>query len=247
MKEIIYPRKLTPSERTILFSILPDVKTGYKNYRSLIDRFYLIGEGRFGNGNLILGEPDKLPDSLTSSAPVFALGNIFTADQDYYVVIHSIDEGAIEIQIDPYPLKDETVITKVVSYSDWVPGMESPENNSRVHQYLIKEEEYLLAVCPLSKKIWLHEYITGVNHIIPKSNFVNELMQIQKVTEDKSLINPSNFFENINKFPDDEIKLSFLRYNKYLKRFDLGDTPEKFLAEKAKRKRNFKLFGRGLN
>jgi hypothetical protein len=93
----------------------------------------------------------------------------------------------------------------------------------------------------------LHEYITGVNHIIPKSNFVNELMQIQKVTEDKSLINPSNFFENINKFPDDEIKLSFLLYNKYLKRFDLGDTPEKFLAEKAKRKRNFKLFGRGLN
>lgn len=247
MKEIIYPRKLTASERTILFSILPDGKTGYKNYRSLIDKFYLIGEGRFGNGNLILGELDKLSDPFISSSSVFALGNIFTTDEDYYVVIHSIDEGAIEIQIDPYPVKNEIVITKVVSYSDWIPGMKSPENNSKVYHYLIKEKEYLLAVCPLSKKIWLHEYSTGVNHIIPKSNFINELMQLQKVTKDKSLINPSNFFENINKFSDNEIKLSFLLYNKYLKHFDLGDKLEKFLAENLKSKKSLKLFGRGLN
>lgn len=247
MKEIIYPRKLTASERTILFSILPDGKTGYKNYRSLIDKFYLIGEGRFGNGNLILGELDKLSDPFISSSSVFALGNIFTADEDYYIVIHSIDEGAIEIQIDPYPVNNEIVITKVVSYSDWVPGMKSPEKNSKVYQYLIKEKEYILAICPLSKKIWLHEYITGVNHIIPKSNFINELMQLQKVTKDKSLINPANFFENINKFSDNEIKLSFLLYNKYLKHFDLGDKLEKFLAENLKSKKSLKLFGRGLN
>ncbi len=247
MKENIYPRKLSESERAILFSLLPDDKSGYKNYHSLIDKYYLISEGRFGNGNLILGELDDLPDLSISSSPVFAIGNVYTAYENYYVVIHSSNEGMIEIQIDPYPVKDGIVITKVINYSDWKPGMKSPEYNSEVHQYLIKDKEYLLAVCQASKKIWLHEYLTGVNYIIPKSNFINELMRIQKVSADKSLINPANFFDNLNKFSDREIRLAFLLYNKYLKHFNLGDTLENILDENGKRKKSFKLFGRGLN
>lgn len=247
MKENIYPRKLSTAEREILFSLLPENKSGYKNYRSLIDKYSVISEGRFGNGNLILGEVDSSPDFSISSSPVFALGNIITSEINYYAVIHLLDEGMIEIQIDPYPVEDEIVIKNIVSYSDWKPGKKSPEKNSDVYQYMIKDGEYLLAICPVSKKIWLHEYKTEVNYIIPMSNFFNELMRVKKVKDEKLLMNPSKFFDEINNYSGLEIKLAFLLYNKYIRRFNLGNVLENLLTEKGKRKRNLKLFGRGLN
>jgi hypothetical protein len=242
-----FPRKLTDVERKILFSLLPDNKIGYNNYRSLIENFYLIAEGRFGNGNLILGEIGNTPDFSIPSSPVFAIGNVFSAALQYYVVIHTIDDGLIEIQMDPYPVKAIIKIDKVVSYSNWIPGMESPEKNSKVYEYSLKENEFLLAVCPDSKKIWLHDYRTGVNNIIPISNFFNELMLIRNIKDEKSLQSPSIFFNEIESYPDRDIKLAFLLYNKYLKRFDLGDTFENLVSEKQKKNRSFKLFGRGIN
>lgn len=247
MKEEKFPRKLTKSEREILFSLLPENRSGYNQYRKLIDNLFLIGEGRFGKGNLVLGEVGSEPDHSISSSPVFALGNIFSTDQNYYAVIHSVDEKMIEIQIDPYPVKDDLTIDKVVSYSDWNPGMKSPEKSSKVYEYQIKDNEYLLAVCPLSKKIWLHEYETQVNYIIPLSNFFNELMRVRKIKDEKSLQSPSSFFMQIEKYSDYEIKLAFLLYNKYIKRFNFGDILESLLSGETKRNKSFKLFGRGLN
>ena len=243
MKEKVFPRRLSKSEQEILLSILPGNKIGYKNYHTLIDERFLIGEGRFGNGNLILGFIDDKPDLTVPSSSVFALGNVQTSEGNYYVVIHSVDEEMIEFQVDPFPVEENIIIQNVTSYSDWNPGMESPEKKSKVYEFAIKEDEYLLAVCPLSKKIWLHEYKSQVNHIIPLSNFFNELMRLRNVKDEKSLQNPSNFFNEINSYSEIEIKTAFLLYNKYLKRFELND----ILIESEKQKRSIKFFGRGLN
>ena len=50
-----FPRKLTERERDFLFSILPENKKGYKLYRDKIDSLFVIGFGRFGDTNLVLG------------------------------------------------------------------------------------------------------------------------------------------------------------------------------------------------
>lgn len=244
-----FPVKLTEAERKILFSILPENKSGYKNYRSIIDDFFIVAEGRFGIGNLILGKEDAVPDLSISSSPIFALGTIITSENNYYTVIHSLDEEMIEIQIDPYPVIDNPDIKSVVSYSDWQPGMKSPENNSDVYEFIINENSYLLAICPSSKKIWLHEYSTQVNFIIPLSNFFNELMRIRKVNDEKAMLNPARFFDEIDQFSHLEIKLAFLMYNKYLKHFNLGISPEELINQNQfqNKKKSFKIFGRGSN
>lgn len=247
LKEKIFPRKLSKAEQSLLFSILPEEKSGYNEYRNMISSLYVIGEGRFGYGNLILGTINEIPDLSLSSSPVYALGTVISKSNRYEVIIHSSNEGMIEFQIDPFPIDEEIDIKNVITYSYWSPGMNSPENNSGVLQYEIKKDEYLLAISPLSKKIWLHDYKTGVNHIIPVSNFFNELMRLKNIRDDYILKTPSKFFEEVEKYSDLDIKLAFLMYNKYLKRFNLAGVLENTLEEKVNRKRHLKLFGRGLN
>lgn len=242
-----FPSKLSDSERKIIFSLLPENKPGYNSYRAIIDNFFVVAEGRFGNGNLILADTDTIPDLSISSSPIFASGTIFTSGTVYYVVIHKLDEEMIEIQIDPYPVNNEVDVINVVSYSDWMPGMKSPENNSIVNEYLIQEDSYLLAICPTSKKIWLHEFSSKVNYLIPVSNFFNELMRLRKVNDENTLMNPSNFFNIIDQFSSLEIKIAFLMYNKYLKHFKIDITPEELLEKNIKPKKRFKIFGRGQN
>lgn len=242
-----FPRKLNEDERRILFSLLPENRSGYSQYRKLIDVFFVIGEGRFGNGNLILGDINSKPDLSIPSSPVLALGYIHSEADIYYVVIHSLDDNKIEVQIDPFPVKKEIQVDKIVSYSEWKPGMKSPEKSASVYEYSIVEDKYLLAICPLSKKIWLYESESGINYLIPLSNFFNELMRLKNIKDEKSITNPSGFFKEIDKYSKSDIKLAFLLYNKYLKKFDFGDELARLISETEDRKRSFKFFGRGLN
>lgn len=247
MKENIFPRKILTAEKILLFSILPETKTGYAAYRKLIPELFVIGEGRLGGGNFILGNPDDKPDLTISSSPVFAIGTAQTDAAKYDMTIHSISESMIEFQIQPYPVEENIRIKSVVTYSLWNPGMKNPENNSVVYEYEIKKYEYLLAIAPEVKKIWLHDYKTGVNHIIPVSNFFNELMRLKNIKDDNQLRKPNNFFENLETYSALDIRLAFLMYNKYLKRFNLAGVLEKTLEEQVSRKKHFKFFGRGLN
>lgn len=241
-----YPKKLSESEKEILFSVLPQNKPGYNKYRLLLDRLFVIGEGRFGKGNLILGKEDDLPDLSISSSPVFALGYVKCSVEKYYVIIHTLDEEKIEVQIDPYPINKVIKISEVISYSKWKPGMNSPETGSRVNEYLIEDNSYMLAICPESKKIWLHEYDSEVNYLIPVSNFFNELMRVKKIKDENIIQTPSGLFKNLESFSDYEIKLAFLLYNKYLKRFKLNETLEKLISGASfQKKKKMKLFGRG--
>lgn len=247
MKENTFPRLISETEIKLLFSILPAEKSGYLEYRNIIPKLFIIGEGRFGNGNLILGAKDKKPDLTLSSSQVYALGSIFTKTRKYDVIIHSMDEGMMEFQIDPFPIEEEIEVESLISYSYWNPGMNAPEDDSRVYEYEIKKDEFTLAIAPSSKKIWLHDKNTGVNHIIPVSNFFNELMRLKNIKDDHLLRKPSQFFDEIQKYSSLDIKLAFLLYNKYLRRFNLTGVLENTLNEKVPRKKILKYFGRGLN
>jgi len=67
-----YPRVLTPLENDWLLYILPDTGPGYRIYREKIASMLVIGEGRFGEGNYVLGYKGDEPDLSYSSLPILA-------------------------------------------------------------------------------------------------------------------------------------------------------------------------------
>src|SRR5258706_16128770 len=73
-----YPRPLLPREREWIAWILPADRPGYKHYREIIDAMEVIGEGRRGSGEIILGQRDARIDVESPLPSVYAYGVIET-------------------------------------------------------------------------------------------------------------------------------------------------------------------------
>lgn len=219
-----FPRNLTFNEKLLLFSILPESKKGYFQYRGRIDQMQLIGQGRFGGGNFILGfEGDEVETDLPSSS-VFASGTVTAGSNNFDVVIHEEEENQIEFDISPFEKVnvDEPVkINSVTSLSVWRSGNLSPLTGKPVHEYTILKNKYLLVIDNSSKKIWLNESESGINYIIPVTNFFNELMRFKNIRNPKTALNPGNFFNDLEKYSEVELVSAFLMYDKYMNRFNL--------------------------
>ena len=226
----MYPRKLTDIEKEILFCILPENKPGYKLYRNKITNMLVIGEGRFGEGNYLLGESETVIDLAVSSSPVFALGTIILNNGDEIdIIIQEEDDNKIEVEIGKEfndsqfktgssKISASSFISKVSTYSEWVPGMKSPFDNSDVRMIGIKPEEFIMAISVNEKKIWLYEMKTGINHLVPLSNYYNSLMLFRKERNAEKVLNPNLFFNNLAMFNDYELASAFVLYNQYMRR-----------------------------
>ncbi|MDO8548564.1 MAG: hypothetical protein Q7S39_00230, partial [Ignavibacteria bacterium] len=225
-----FPRNLTSIENILLFSVLPENKTGYNAYRNKIKALVVTGSGRFGDGNLILGKENTKPDLSFPPSPVFAIGTNEYKEGTIDITIHEETDDEIEFDISVLnqsafggSIPETLTEVKRWNYSEWNPGDKAPDDGSYVKEVKIIENKYLLVIVPLHKKIWIHEYKSGINFLIPLSNFYNELMRVCGIRDSNVALNPSSFFENLKNFNDVELKLAFLSYNKYLKRVDIKE------------------------
>ena len=219
MNEInLYPRELTDIENKCLFMILPEDKPGYNLYRNKINGMLILGEGIFGDGNYILGPMEPDPDLSFPSAPVWSLGTLYTGNDQVDIIINEETENKIEVSFTRDVNDISLTTTKVNSYSFWIPGQKSPFTNSKVREIIIRPNEFILAVVPEEKKIWLYEFASGVNHLIPVSNFYNSLMIIKNERNAQKVLNPNLFFDNLALYNDEELKSSFEKYNQYMRR-----------------------------
>lgn len=241
-----FPRYLTPNENILLFSVLPENKTGYKIYRNKINTLMVTGSGRFGRGNFVLGREGTKPDFTFPSSPVFAVGTNIYEEGTIDITIHEDVDDEIEFDIsarNQESLPDKLTEVSKWNYSVWNPGDKAPNDNSIVREIVIVKNEYLLAVAPQHKKLWLHEYKSGINFLIPVTNFYNELMRVCGIKDASIALKPSSFFENLYKFKDEELMLAFTSYNRYLKRINI-DIPIPLNTEK--KKKNFlSIFKKG--
>ena len=94
-----YPRKLGEKETGWLFYLLPEERPLYADYRAKINSMLAIGEGRFGEGNLVLGHEGDEPDLSYSSLPVFACGQIIYKECRLQISIHEFYDNKIEVSI----------------------------------------------------------------------------------------------------------------------------------------------------
>ena len=185
-----FPRELTKQEKHLLFSVLPEEKPGYNNYRKKIDSLLVIGYGRFKNNNFILGKEGSVPDLSFASTPVFASGTLMTTEDEIDILVN--EEIDIEIEFDISPKKSDKIPEEIIeidkwNYSEWNPGDKSPHDKKDVREVEISKEKYLLVFAPSHKKIWLHENGSGINHLIPLTNFYNELMGFKRNKDPKLL------------------------------------------------------------
>ncbi|MDR3665865.1 MAG: hypothetical protein P4L35_03370 [Ignavibacteriaceae bacterium] len=214
----MYPREISNIEKTCLSLILPENKLGYNLYRNKIAAMKIIGDGHFGEGNYFLGHYEPEPDLSFPSAPVFAVGTLDNGSEQLDIIIHEETEDKIEIWFG----RDINDITQndfiVKSYSYWIPGMNSPFTNSKVREISIRQNDFILAVVPEEKKIWLYESSSGVNHLIPVSNYYNSLMLYRNERNAEKVLNPNLFFNNLGLYNDLELKSALEIYNKYMRR-----------------------------
>jgi hypothetical protein len=218
----IFPRKLSDEETVFLNSVLPENKPGYNAYRKRIGELVVIGYGRFSGTNLILGNEKDVPDLSISSSPVFAAGNIIYDEGEVYILIHEEEFGQIEFDISTTLTGDFKKVTfenKSWNYSEWNPGNSAPNDNGYIREVTLLKNSFLLALAPSHKKIWVHDYNSGVNHFIPSGIFYNELMSIKGIRESKIVLNYSLLFDNVSNYTDNELISAFISYNKLKKRF----------------------------
>lgn len=239
-----YPRKLNDAELNLLLLLLPENKPGYAKYRNLIHQYYILGEGRFDEGNYFLGNIDDEIDLEISSSPILTSGIVTTDKATFEISINEIQENKIEFSISPYPDENEIYkVENVIALSDWMPGKKSPEGN-KVKLFPVDGLNYILVIAPSEHKIWLYEKSSGINYPIPVSNFYNELLRLKRETREEYFQNPNKLFEELDSFSEAEIILSFLLYCKYKRRFNFEHLIDKFLTEPQKKKSFFSFFRR---
>ena len=246
-----FPRELTAQERYLLFSVLPEEKPGYKFYRDKIDELIVTGYGRFKNNNYIMGKKGTVPDLSFSSTPVFAAGTIEIPGDEIDILINEEIDNEIEFDVtlkntDKIPSRIEE--NESWNYSEWNPGDKAPHDNSAVRETVVSPGEFILAFAPSHKKIWLHESRSGVNHLIPLTNYYNELMRFKRIKDPKQALNPKLMFEKLGEFSDSELVNAFVLYNKYMRRFSHDFSKYLKPQQQKQTKRKFKdLFRKDKN
>jgi hypothetical protein len=242
-----FPRQLTTIENMLLFSVLPENKSGYNSYRNKINNLVVTGSGRFGGGNFVLGKKGAEPDLSLPSSSVFAIGTNVYEEGIIDITIHEELDGEIEFDISARNqniLPENLTEVKKWNYSEWNPGDKAPNDNSFVREIIITKDEYVLSIASSHKKIWLHEYKSGINFLVPLTNFYNELMRVNNIKDASIALKPTSFFERIDNFNDEQIVLAFFSYNRYLRKFDIQNITT-VKSTPPRKKKIFSIFNKG--
>jgi hypothetical protein len=239
-----YPRKLSGKEWNLTEWLLPPERPGYRAYRSYLETLQVIGTGRWGIGNLILGEPGDEPDRTGPMARVFAYGSIETDDGRITVSVHEFVEGQLELQManlqdGGYP--DSVEGLRKSTYSSWEPGSACPFCGGGVREVAVNRTvpRAKLVLCAKDASLWIFDESDGVNHPLPATNYFNELMMYKKVKDPAVALDAKNLFRKMDLFPDAELREAFIRYNKTWYRIKVRPEVKQSVPERAPLIRKF--------
>lgn len=212
----VYPRKLRNKELDLIEFVLPVDRSGYRQYREWIASMIVLGEGRRGSGNLILGYAGDVPDVVSPLASVIAYGMVETTQDSYSVTIREYLGRQIDLEIvsmHGLEIPDHFEEKRRWTYSLWLPGQPSPAAGEIVREILI-EEDLILVIARQEKRLWVHNRTNGMNLLIPITNFYNELMLQKSIRDPNIALKSARFFQDLDSYTDSELRSSFIAYNK---------------------------------
>jgi hypothetical protein len=217
-----FPRPISPREREWMDWILPADRSGYMSYRQLVGGMVVIGNGRRGEGEIILGAGGSIPDMTSPLAPVFAYGAIESKAGTISITIREISDGQISVEIVSHrseEIPSEFEELRRWTYSTWTPGGRCPQCGEAVrevsmHPVGAAAERLVLALCTADRRIWVYDSSTGVNRLIPVTNYYNDLMLHKNIRDPKIALESMRLFSDLSTYTDADLTYAFFTYNK---------------------------------
>jgi hypothetical protein len=191
----------------------------------------VLGEGRRGAGNLVLGISGDRPDVTSPLAPVVAYGMLETTRDVFSVTVREISGDQIDVEIISSrgeEVPDHFEEKRRWTYSTWVPGSPSPASGEWAREVRVSET-LSLGILSSEQRLLLHDSSTGIVHLIPITSFYNELMLHKNIRDPKKALNARLLFQNLPSYSDDDLRSSFISYNKLKRRVSIVEphpTPE---------------------
>ncbi|MBI5471998.1 MAG: hypothetical protein HY961_06595 [Ignavibacteriae bacterium] len=218
-----YPRRLRPKERELLEFVLPAGSPGYGEYRAHIAKMVVLGEGRRGPGNVVLGNEGDVPDISSPLPPVIAYGVVETTRDMFTITVRECVGDQIDVEIVSSrgeEIPDHFEEKRRWTYSTWKPREISPASHSAVREVRINET-LVLAIAEKDKRLWLHDAARAMNHLIPITNYYNELMLHKAIRDPKVALKSNLLFDELAKYSDEDLRSAFVAYNRVHKKVDL--------------------------
>lgn len=214
-----FPRVLAARERAWLEWILPLDRPGYAVFRAGLDGFQAIGQGRRGEGELVLAAPGATLDLAPPLGAVFSYGAIETNFGTISVTIREPVDGQASLEIVSHRaerIPDEFEEARRWTYARWDPGAPCPQCGAAPREVAMRDgagERLVLAVCAADRRLWVHEGTTLVNRLIPVTNFYNEIMLHQGIRDPKIALESRRLFTDLGAFSDADLTRAFGTYN----------------------------------
>lgn len=237
--EHAYPRALTARERSWLEWVLPADRPGYAEYRALLPRLTVIGQGRRGEGEVILGPPGSSPDLGPPLGSVLSYGAIETNLGTISVTFREPVDGQISLEIVSHQserVPDEFEESRRWTYATWSPGDPCPQCAARLRETPMRAGEsgrFVLAVCAADRRLWVHDDATRVNRLIPVTNFYNEIMLHRNIRDPKIALDSRRFFTDLERYSDADLALAFRTYNALKTKVRVDGVVEPVAPERA--------------
>lgn len=211
-----YPRRLRQKELDILLFVLPEDRPGYNAYREFIVAMVVLAAGRRGAGNFILGFDGDKADLVSPLTPVVAYGVVETTMSDFSVTVREVVGDQIDVEIvgtHGEEIPDHYEEKRRWTYSTWKPGEPSPDTGTAVREVNI-QNGMVLVFSTNEKRIWLHDGLTGMNHLIPVTHYRDELKRLKGIRDPKVALKYDTFFDEQHLWLDDDMRMAFVAYNK---------------------------------
>ncbi len=222
-----YPRPLRAKEIDLLESVLPQERPGYREYIDLLKQMVVLGEGRRGAGNIVLGFEGDTPDIVSPLAAVVAYGVVETTQDEYSITVREYVGKQIDVEIVSRcqeEIPDHFEEKRRWTYSLWEPGHPSPASGSPVREIHIDDQK-TLAIAPGEKRLWIYDGTSGMVYLIPITNFYNELMLHKSIRDPKIALQSSRFFGELDNYSDVDLRSAFYAYNKLKPKVTLSHLP----------------------
>lgn len=209
-----FPREFSPLEIELLEFLLPEDIKVYADFRKAILGKQVVGSGRFGTSNLLLSNDPEDADYHSGLGKIFTSGVYIKGNVKYDMSLHFEVNGVIEFDIAE---SEAEASAESFTLSRWKPDNTEQYPFDGLRTVLIEEASYIMVISKRLSLIWLHEYKTGFNRILPKTNLMNEIRFAAGLPGDLS---SKEIFVKLAEVSDEIIKIAFLNYNKLFKKID---------------------------
>lgn len=224
-----FPRELTPLERALLLWVLPADRTVYAEYRRKVQEWKVVGKGRRGEGNYIIGAPGVQPDIESPLPHLLAFGSVMTERGEITVSVREYSGDQVEIEI-AGPV-DGGLLRPFESYrrwtlSEWLPLLPCPACGEVLREVEMKTESgrsLVLAICARDHRLWVYDSQSQINHPIPVTGYYNELLLQNKVQNRRTVPDVKRFFTGLDSYSDAALVGAFSSYNRMRTKVFLGE------------------------